>query len=54
MYIFIKIRTKIKINDFCEFPNKLNIEHYTQGYLKKKEKEMLFPYHDTETPTVIN
>ena len=55
-YIYINFwkfkRTKIKVNDYCEFPPKLNLEQYTQDYLKKKEKEMLFPDHETETPTV--
>ena len=29
---------KLKINDYCEFPAVLNLEPYTQQYLRKKEK----------------
>jgi ubiquitin carboxyl-terminal hydrolase 9/24 len=28
---------KIKVNDYCEFPQELNMEAYTQEYLSKKE-----------------
>lgn len=28
----------MKVNDYCEFPLTLNMQPYTQTYLKKKEK----------------
>mmetsp|Transcript_5912 Transcript_5912/g.5166 ORF Transcript_5912/g.5166 Transcript_5912/m.5166 type:complete len:245 (-) Transcript_5912:894-1628(-) len=31
--------TKQKVNDYCEFPNRLNLEPYTQQGLRKAEKE---------------
>ena len=31
--------TKVKINDHCEFPTKLNLEPYTQQGLRKAEKQ---------------
>ena len=33
------LRQKFKVNDYCEFPHKLNMQQYTQGYLKKKEAQ---------------
>ena len=30
---------KNKLNDYCEFPLKLDMTQYTQGYLKKKDQE---------------
>ena len=29
--------TKIKINDFCEFPDHIDLSKYTQDYLNEKE-----------------
>lgn len=29
---------KIKVNDYCEFPNEINMKHYLQEYLSKLEK----------------
>ena len=31
--------SKNKVNDYCEFPLKLDMTQYTQGYLKKKDLE---------------
>lgn len=31
---------KIKLNDFCEFPQELNMHPFTQNYLKKTEKKI--------------
>jgi len=33
------IRQRFKVNDYCEFPQDLNMLQYTQGYLKKKESQ---------------
>lgn len=30
---------RMKINDCCEFPTKLNMENYTQKYLKKMDEK---------------
>ena len=30
--------TKVKVNDYCEFPTKINLEPYTQQGLRKAEK----------------
>lgn len=30
---------KVKVNDYCEFPTKLDMSQYTQGFLKKKEAQ---------------
>ena len=27
------------MNDFCEFPRKIDMRKYTQGYLKAKDKQ---------------
>ena len=32
---------RVKINDYCEFPTKLNMENYTQQGLRKNEKEKI-------------
>lgn len=29
----------MKVNDYCEFPHNLDMRPYTQGYLRRKEKE---------------
>lgn len=29
---------KLKVNDYCEFPLNLNLQEYSQQYLRKKEK----------------
>lgn len=36
-------RTKIKLNDFCEFPLNLDMTPYTQDFLKDPEGESPFP-----------
>lgn len=33
------VRQRMKVNDYCEFPEDLDMRPYTQGYLRRKEKE---------------
>lgn len=32
--------SKRKVNDYCEFPNKLNMKHYTQDYLSLENRKL--------------
>ncbi|KAL4505333.1 hypothetical protein ABPG72_002395 [Tetrahymena utriculariae] len=35
----LDVMQKIKINSYCEFPDKLNLKQYSQAYLKQKDLE---------------
>lgn len=41
------------MNDYCEFPRKLNMMAYTQNYLKKKEKEKSADDMENEENVII-
>jgi ubiquitin carboxyl-terminal hydrolase 9/24 len=39
--------SKVKINEYCEFPTKINLEKYSQFGLRKKEKGGVFEEEET-------
>lgn len=38
--------TKLKVNDYCEFPHELNIKNYSQQYLRQQENSKVLDDED--------